>query len=139
MGKWLEVLRERPPEGADGYSERRPSIIAEIAPHPLLRAGRCLGREHRKFFPQLELVREDSSDHVNKWLWLDKRQVEEVLDELRRVRRICRREEFVVGLDGGRYYELWRQGEPPEKFEAWLDRIEQALGTVGGRWILLAL
>jgi len=139
MGKWLEVLRQRRPDGADGYSERLPSIVAEIAPHPLLRAGRCLGREHRKFFPALDLVRENSPAYVNEWLWLDEQQTEELLGELRRIRRISRRQEFLAGLDGARYYDLWRQGESPEKFEAWLDRIEQALGAEGGRCVLLAL
>ena len=139
MGKWLEVLRDRPAEGADGYAERRPSIVAEIAPHPLLRAAQRLGREHRKHFPALDLVREDSPAYVDEWLWLDERQVGEVLEELRRVRRICRREEFLAGLDGRKYFDLWRDGDPPEKFEAWLDRIEHALGAEGGRWVLLAL
>jgi hypothetical protein len=139
MGKWLEVLRDRPPEGADGYAERRPSIVAEIAPHPLLRAGRCLGREHRRVFPALDRIREDSPAYVDEWLWLDERQIGAVLEELRRVRRICRREEFLAGLDGRRYHDLWRDGDSPETFEAWLDRIEQVLGSEAGRWALLAL
>ena len=139
MGRWLEVLRDRPPDSADGYTERRPSIVAEIAPHPLLRAARCLGREHRKSFPALDLVREDSPAYIDEWLWLDERQAREVLAELRQIRRICRREAFLAGLDGRRYYDLWRDGDSPENFEAWLDRIEQALGAEGGRWVLLTL
>lgn len=139
MGKWLEVLRDRPLAGADGYSQRRLLIVAEIAPHPLLEAGRWLGSENREFFPMLDLVRKRSPAYIDEWLWLDERQAKELLSELRRVRRICRREEFLTGLDGHRFYELWRDGESPEEFEGYVDRIEQALSTEGGRWVLLSL
>jgi hypothetical protein len=112
---------------------------AEITPPPLLRAARCLGREHRRSFPALDLVREDSPAYVVEWLRLDERQIGAVLDELRRIRRICRREEFLAGLYGRRSHDLWRDGDSPERFEAWLDRIEQVLGSEGGRWVLLTL
>jgi hypothetical protein len=118
MGKWLEVLRERPPVGADGCRERRPHLVAEIASHPLLWAGRCLGRAHRGSFPMLDLARAGSTAYLDGGLWLDEFQKEQLLDELRRIRRIGRREEFLPGLDGHRYYDLWRRGESPERFEA---------------------
>jgi hypothetical protein len=139
MGKWLEVLRERPSDGADGCEERLPYLVDEIAPHPLLWAGRCLSHAHREFSPILDLVHFGSGAYDGEWLWLDELQKEELLDELRRIRRISRREEFLPGLDGRRYYDLWRRDESPERFEAWLDRIEQALGAEGGRWVLLSL
>jgi hypothetical protein len=139
MGKWLEVLREKPPAEADGYFKRRPSIVAELAPHPLLWAGRCLSRAHRTLFPTLDLVRQDSTAYVDECLSLDELQTKELLRELRRVRRICRRQEFIAGLDGQRFYELWRNGETPEAFEAWLDTIENALDVESGRWVYLSL
>ncbi len=139
MGGWLEVLSQRPAPGADGRCDRIPLLIDEIAAHPLLRAGRCLGREHRRLFPMLDLVRADSPAYVDEWLWLDERQVAALLDELRRARRIGRREEFLAGLDGRRYHDLWRRDDDPDAFEASLDRIERALEAEGGRWVLLSL
>jgi len=138
MGRWLEVLTERTPDDVS-YAGRLPYRVDEIAPHPLLAAGRCLGRAHRPLFPMLDLVREDSRAYVDEELWLDERQMREVLAELRRVRRVVRREEFVAGLDGRRYDQLWRRDDAPGKLEAWLDRIEQALQAEGGRWALLSL
>jgi hypothetical protein len=139
MGRWLEVLSERPPADADGYAQRCPLIVAEITPHPLLGAGRCLPRAFRDRFPMLDLVREDSSAYVDEWLWLDAPQVEVLLGELRRVRRLCRREEFLAGMNARRFYDFWRQDESPEKCEAWLDRIERVLDAEGGRWVLVSL
>ena len=138
MGKWMEVLSRRPGDTV-GYAGRRPLILAEMAPHPLLQAGLCLGREHRGLFPMLDLIRMDSPAYVDEWLWLDEVHMAELLAELRRVRRIGRREEFLPGLDGRRYYDLWRRDDDPRAFEAWLDQIEVVLGLEGGRWALLTL
>jgi hypothetical protein len=137
MGKWLEILRERPPETLD-RSGRLPLILAEISPQPLMEAGRHLG-PHRPKFPMLDLVRQDSSAYVDEWLWLDREQMDALLAELRRVRLIGRREEFLTVFDGQRYYDLWRGSSAPEPFEVWLNRIEKVLGAANGRWALLSL
>ncbi len=137
MGKWLEVLSERLPDTV-GYHDRRPLRLAEIAPNPLLEAGRHLGL-YRPQFPMLDLVRRDSPAYVDEWLWQDCDQINELLAELRRIRRIGRREEFLTGMDGWRYHEIWRGPDPHERFDAWLDKIEEALDVEGGRWALLSL
>jgi hypothetical protein len=137
MGKWMEVLRERPPDTLE-HSGRLPLILAEIAPNPLMEAGCHLG-SYRSHFPMLDLVRRDSPAYVDEWLWLDRDSMDQLLAELRRIRRICRREEFLTGLDGPRYHELWRGNDLPETFEAWSDKLEAALGVEGGRWALFSL
>jgi hypothetical protein len=137
MGRWLELLRERPPLGADDYAQRRSLLIGEIAPHPLLWAALCLSRERRQLFPALDRVREDSTDYIDEKLWLDARQAGELLQELRRLRRTCQRQKFLTGMDGRRYYDLWRRGESPEQFEEWLDQIEALLAAAQGDDVLL--
>ena len=140
MGGWLEVLSRRPPTDADGYSQRRSLIVGELACHPLVKASRYLGREHREIFPTLARVCVDSPAYDGESLWLDDRQAGELLAEFRRVRRIGRWEEYFTGLDGHHYYDLWREGEDPEDFEARLDRIEALLSAAeGGGWVHLSL
>ncbi len=140
MGGWLEVLTQKPTAGAEGWKDRRSLIVDECACHPLVKASRYLGREHRPFFPALVRVCSNSPAYDSESLWLDDQQAADLLDEFRQVRRISRREEYLAGLDGRRYYDLWRQDEIPEKFEAQLDRIEALLAAaVRGKWVHLSL
>jgi len=141
MGRWMEVLEEKPPAGADGHAERRSLVVGEIAPHPLIGASGFLKSEHRAAFPALDRVRAGSGAYVDERLWLSSAEAEQLLTELRRVRRLCWREEFLAGLDGRRYYDLWRQGETSERFEEWLDGIEGLLAAAStcGRWIVISL
>jgi hypothetical protein len=141
MGKWMEVLKEKPPPGEDDLTRREPLIIGEIFPYPLMRAGQCLKRDWRSLFPTLARVRLRSPAYVGEWLWLDSREAERRLDELRRIRRLCHRQEFLEGFDGPRYYEFWRQDDAQERFEGWLDQIESLLASAvtGDCWVLLSL
>jgi hypothetical protein len=140
MGGWLEVLRERPSADADSYSQRQSLLIGAYGCHPLVKASRYLGRGYRGAFPALARVCVQSSAYDDESLWLDAHQANDLLAEFRRVRRIARREEFLTGLDGGRFADLWREGEAPEDFEALLDRIEDLLAAADGpRWVHLSL
>lgn len=103
MGKWLEILGERPPDSLD-HSDRMPLMLAEIAPYPLLEVACYLG-SHRMRFPMLDPVRRDSPAYVDEWLWLDCEQMGDLLAELR---GIGRREEFLTGLNGQHYWPLAR-------------------------------
>jgi len=138
MGRWLEVFSEGPGSDAAG---RRPPLDDGVAPDPLVTASRHLGHDCRGDFPWLNHVRDGSSAYTGGRLWLDARQSGALLAELRRVRRIARREEFFAGMDGRRYLDLWRHGEPPEAFDARLDRIESllALAADSGGWARLSL
>ncbi len=47
MGRWMEVLRERP-LADEPYLTTRPDIVIDaVAPHPLIYAARSLGRAAR--------------------------------------------------------------------------------------------
>ena len=140
MGGWLEVLKQKPTVGADDDAGRRSLIIGELACHPLVKAGRYLGRSHRESFPALARVCVGSPAYDGESLWLNDREAVELLAEFRRLRRIGRREEYLAGFDGRRYIELWRDGESPEEFEAHLDQIEALLALAEkGAWIHLSL
>lgn len=138
MGRWLEVFSERP--GSDDAG-RCPPRDECVAPDPLVTAAQHLGYDCRGDFPWLNHVYERSSAYSGGRLWLDARQSAALLAELRRVRRIARREEFFAGMDGRRYLELWRRVEPPEAFDTHLDRIESllALAADNGGWVRLSL
>jgi hypothetical protein len=124
----MELLRERPAQHAEDYMHRRSLIVEECAPHPVMRAWRHLDRENRGQFPLLGLVYEGSDVYaLDERLWLEPAQCLALLEELKRIRRVCRREEYLHGLDGHHYYERWREGASPVEFEFCVDRVEQLL------------
>ena len=132
----MEVVRARPTQGQRSHDVTyEKHVIGELAPHPLMHAfsGLCqanLGKREsiRRQFPMLEAVGLHSNRYVDEDLWLDAVEVSRLFEEFRRLRRICRREEFITGLDGPATYEAWRSAERREDFEAWLDEIEALLG-----------
>jgi hypothetical protein len=140
MAQWMELLKQRPPLGADGFLERKPLIIGQYSSHPLARAGDCLDRERRRLFPMLSRVGYKSVESERGTLWLDSAQAAELLRELQQIRRICHRQEYITGFDGHRYYDRWRQSDSAERFEGWLDGIEALLAAAqGDRCIFLCL
>jgi hypothetical protein len=81
----------------------------------------------REQFPMLEAVGLRSDRYVDEDLWLNAAEVEQLIDEFQRLRRVCRGEEFITHLDGPASYEAWRRLEQRQDFEAWLDDIEALL------------
>ena len=68
-----------------------------------------------------------SDRYVKEDLWLSAAEVEQLIDEFQRLRRVCRREEFITHLDGPASYEAWRTLEQREDLETWLNDIEALL------------
>src|SRR4051812_37582560 len=127
----MEIVQEQPPEGQRyDTDEYRRLIVGECAPHPLLHAARAIqagsrrGRNSSDAFPMLDRVRLDSRWYVDEDLWLPPSDVVQLLDEFTRLRRVCRYEEFVLGLDGRAVAARWRDMDAPVEFEWWLDVIE---------------
>src|SRR2546428_154727 len=118
MGRWMEIVREQPPEGQRYHDGVYQQLVAgEAAPYPLMHASRRVCQANpgqrevvRKEFPTLEKVRVDSPQYVDEDLWLTSQEAGRLLEELRRLRRVCRWEEFIHGLDGQATYEQWREG-----------------------------
>ena len=145
----MEVLRTQPPPGQRNHDESHERfVIGEIAPHPLMYAFDQLCRANsgkretiEKHFPLLAAVSLNSNRYLNEDLWLDATEVGRLVEEFRRLRRICRREEFIATLDGQTTYEAWCGVEPREDFEGWLDKIEALLteATVSGYVVRLML
>jgi hypothetical protein len=140
MGRWMEVLRERPAE-SDDYDARAPLRLDELAPHPLLNAAHALRSASELRFPALHSVRLGSPEYEGEELWLSTTEAEAVLSDLRGLRALCRRESFVTGLDGVAVYERWKNTSAAADFERHLDGIETALAlAVSERGaVLLAL
>lgn len=132
MGRYLEVLKERPPEGAT-WEERRALSVKEVYPHAALELRRCLRGAGRAAFPMLWRVGYDSEEYVNESLWLDAEEAGTLLAEIQRVRRVCRREEFVHGIDGMALWEAWSTWREEGETDALLDEIEGALALAVGR------
>jgi hypothetical protein len=95
----------------------------------------------RKCFPTLEAVGLNSPRYIDEDLWLNAEELGQLLEEFRRVRRVCRWEDCVTGIDGAASYEAWRKSDRPKDFDSWLDKIEamlvDALGS--GYWVRLML
>src|SRR5262245_24793964 len=129
MGRWMEVVRVQRDHGTSVQD----SVVGEIASNPLINAfdALCQGnpgkRETiRKHFPMLEAVG-TSDRYVDEEMSLQAEAVEQLLGEFQRLRRICRQEEFVTGLNGPSAYDAWRTSWEPEEFDGWLDGIEKLL------------
>ena len=145
----MEIVREQPPQGQrdhDGTYEKL--IVREIAPHPLMYAfgGLCQanpGKREviRKYFPALEAVGLRSPRYVDDDLCLAAEEIGQLLEEFQRLRRVCRREEFIPGIHGQSTYEAWRGSDRTEDFDPWLDGIEALLreGLASGYWVRLML
>ena len=148
MGRWTEVVRIQPPKLERHHDDRyRELIVGQIAPHPLMSAFDTLCRSspgHRllieKEFPLLERIRAYSPAYVDEDLWLTSAEAGQLVEELLRMRRICRREEFISGLDGRVAYENWRDGQM-EAFETWVDKINELLAAAAGSgyWVRMQM
>jgi hypothetical protein len=141
MGRWMEVLRERPPAGEPYLTTRPDSIVDAVAPHPLIYAARYLGRAARTTFPMLNRVYFKSDAYVDEDLWLDAMETGQLLEELRRLRKVCHYEQFLPALDGRVLFSRWCGDDDPTAFEQHLDRIESLLQTATQNqfWIRLML
>jgi hypothetical protein len=144
----MEVVREQPTEGQCHHSpEYKRLVVAEAVPYPIMwaaraiRAGSRAGRNPGDQFPLLDRVREYSPDYVDEDLWLPSDAVARLLEEFVRLRRVCRWEEFVAGLDGKATVTAWRGVWSPEEFERYLDSNERLLrqAVEGGWWVRLML
>lgn len=131
----MEVVRAQPPQGQRGHDESYERlVVGQIAPNPLMHAFDQLCRANpgkrgiiSKHFPVLEAVGTNSSRYVNEDLWLDSAEAGRLAEELGKLRRVCRCEEFITTLDGPGTYEAWRGSEQPGDFDGWLDGIEALL------------
>ena len=143
----MEVVRQQPPQGQRDHDQvYEELIVREIAPHPLMYAFGALCQANpgkreviRKCFPALEAVGLGSPRYADEDVWLNAEELGQLLAELRRLRRVCRRQEYVTGIDGAASYEAWRNSDRPEDFDSWLDKIEMLLiGAFGsGYWVRL--
>ncbi|WP_146654814.1 hypothetical protein [Labilithrix luteola] len=122
MGKWMSAF------GPDDKLTKD-----EVWPSPLLSAFHALPLSRQHEFPFLARLRFGSPDYVNEALVLEGPAVACTLTELRRLRRICRGEDVVAGIDGRVVFDSWRvrdafgeQYDPIEMDES-LDDIEGVL------------
>jgi hypothetical protein len=148
MGRWMEVVREQPPEHQRLHTpEYERLVVGAIAPHPLLSAFHALESGSRAEnvpvdgLSMLSRVKEHSRWYVNEDLWLPPDEVVQLLHQFRRFRRICQQQEFVPGLDGWKAAAIWRAGQVSKEFELWLDQIEALLcqAVEGTWWVRLML
>jgi hypothetical protein len=147
VGRWMEVVRRQPPQGHRHHDQAYEELIVrEIAPHPLMHAfgAPCQANAGKreviqKSFPALEAVGLGSPRYTDEDLWLNADELGQLLEEIRRLRRVCRRGEYIPGIDGAASYETWRNSDRPEDFDSGLDRIEAILVDAhrSGYWVRL--
>jgi hypothetical protein len=138
MGRWMTVVRLTP-SGAEG------DTICEAGPQPLMWGAYALPKRVRAEFPMLVQVRIESEAYIDELQVLSPEESGLLLAELRRLRRICSRTEFVTHVDGHGVFDAWRtwgsDGEAyePDDFHSWLDRIEHALERARDERLLVRL
>ena len=85
-------------------------------------------------------VRPKSDYYEDEELWLAPSQVVTINDEFRQLRAVCRRNEFITGLEGSVVYEHWRDRYEADAFEDWLRGLESVLElTIEADGVLLLL
>ena len=136
MGKWMEVVNvyykkldvQWKPAWESWEDSLSPRVVGETWPQGLMWAADALGPRARSQFPMLFYVWRGSKAYEDESLWLRPEETLILLDEFQRMRRLCRREEFIWHIDAEELYEAWRDGWPPkEQFEKGLDIEEQLL------------
>ena len=147
MGRWMQFVRRRPTQRQQGRDQiYEDFVVREIAPHPLMHAFGALCQANpgkreviRECFPTLEAIRPDSPGYTDEDLWLNADELGQLLEEFQRLRRVCRREEYITGIDGTASYEAWRKPDPRECFDSWLAKIEAMLVDAcgSGYWVRL--
>lgn len=80
----------------------------EVWPDALMSACLAIPNAVRDEFPMLERVRYGSPAYVDELQLLVGDEVAQLLAELRRLRRLCRREEFMRRVDGPQVFDRWR-------------------------------
>ena len=140
MGRWMEVLRRRPPPGAM-LPDYRPDILGEAVPYPLLDATRRMPKALRPQFPQLCRVQLRSEFYEDEEQFLSSREAGLLLEELLLLRRLCRREAFLPGFDAAKFYQFWRGLQDAGQFEASLNHVEDQLQLAvrEGAWVRIML
>jgi hypothetical protein len=143
----MQVVRGRPAQGQHDHDQiYEDLVVREIAPHPLMHAfgALCLANPGKRevirvCFPTLEAIRLGSPGYTDEDLWLNAHELGQLLEEFRRLRRVCRREEYITGIDGTASYEAWRKPGPSESFDSWLGKIEAMLvdACASGYWVRL--
>src|SRR5215468_10954255 len=96
MGRWMEVVRQRPADGQHDHGQvYEDLIVREIAPHPLMHAFGALCQANPgkrevigEFFPTLEAIGLGSPRYTGEDLWLSADQLGQLLEEFRRLRRV---------------------------------------------------
>ena len=141
MGRWMEVLRERPPIEKGRESPEWVPLREGVAPHPLLNAAGAVRSPAEAHFPALYRVRLGSPEYEDEELWLSAAEAESLLADFRRLRAVCRRESFIPGLDGAEVYGRWRGAASASDFERQLDDLDAdlALAVAESGVVLLAL
>lgn len=126
MGRSMKLVRATSP-GAE------PEVVVEATAHPLMHGALALPHAVRPEFPLLARIRVRSEAYVDEAQTLGREDVVALLEELRRLRRVCARTEFLANVDGLRVFDSWRtrgiDGDvhAPGDFNAWLDTIEAML------------
>lgn len=146
MGRWMEVLRRRPPHGAESTSdEYQGDILGAITPHPLIHAYEHLPKDLREQFPMLKKIRLRSDAYVDECLLLSPEEVRRVEEEYYRLRRLVRGEESLYfsgrRFDGERFMTRWRGWGSAPDFEEHLRRIDRLLqqAVCENAWLLISL
>src|SRR3954452_1798211 len=106
MGKWLDVVSlyyatldvQWKPAWDYWEESLSPTIFGELAPYGLMFAADALGPKGRKHFPMLSRVRAGSDAYVDESLWLRPAEVVVLLEEFRRLRKLCHEQEFIEGV-----------------------------------------
>ncbi len=105
MGKWMEVLNQKPPYEYPGWEEYEKLIVKELAPHPIIYCYVFLAKNLRNQFPYLKRLSINSGYYIEEEQLLNPKEVELLLKEFIFLRKLTHREVFIQGFDAKIFYE----------------------------------
>lgn len=138
----MEIVEGGPANLENPYSYSQEKILGETAPHPLMEAAQAVPHDYRDEFPLLIHVCPWIVSHYNdESLWIEPDRVGQLLEEYRRLRRICERREFLRGVDGVTVLKHWQGRSEASWFNKNVSEIEEllALAQARGAWVHLTM
>ncbi|MDJ0597035.1 MAG: hypothetical protein QNJ72_44940 [Pleurocapsa sp. MO_226.B13] len=134
-------MTKRPSDEEPYFQKRAELIVGEISASPLIGAARLIGRNAKEQLPALHRLRWDSGNYDGEDLWLNPTEVDFLLQDFRRFRRVGVYEDFIHGLDAGQIQQLWERYNWQNDLEEWLDRIDTLLeqAVENGYWVHISL
>jgi hypothetical protein len=129
MSRWMYFFNTDLTEEVLAGRDRDRFLVGEIHPGPLINAAIALRGTAEAEFPTLFQLRRGNRENLDEWQKLSPQETRQIYYEFLKLRAVCKREQFIIGVSGPAIYEAWRDIWDDNEFEQDLDRIQTMLNS----------